>query len=598
MINFISARPSKNWEGYAELGYSSYNDVYAEAAVGGPLSDRVRFRVSGRAEKADGYWKNYAPGGKDYIETKFFGIRGQLEVDVSDTLTALVSVSFDKNPKHVEGVYKAENFYIKDGQPTVLPANVDAYGTGPGNDISGYRDEISRAQGGLLNNQGFFKNERFSPTLTLTQTIGDMTITSLTNYTKFSFGFNEDCDGGPVDYCQFPFSENMKQYSEELRVNGTTGNLTYTAGIYYLNVDIYNPTGFFFPSLSGTSYAFYDNNIIRQKNESIAAFGQLEYQVTDKLKLTIGGRYTHDRLKIDSKLYFHELGNGYSGGTGTTVFDPPLLTYDFSEATVGDLATHSVDLFSGKIGLDYKPNKDVLLYASVSRGVKGPGFNTNISGNLTTAETPFKSEYLYAYEIGAKLQLLDKMLRMDIGAYNYDYHRFQGYAFTGLQGVVGNYDGYFRGGELALTATPFYGFSASLGAAYLQTKLKDVPTKYNGVIDQEGVLAPKWTLNGQISQRFDIGQGHLDVKWSGNYIGSRYSSIDNNAATFIRPSFVHNIRAAYTLPDSGVEFAVFMNNISNKDRETYSFDFVATTGSVVRSYDKPRWIGGSIRKTF
>lgn len=596
LANFITARPSKSWEGYAELGYGSYYNAYAEAAISGPLSDRIRFRVSGRAETGNGWWRN--SGGKDTFQKDFWGLRGQLEADLTDSLTARVVVSYDKTPKHLEGTYRAVPYYFVNGQPTPLPADVDAYGTGPGNDFAGYRNTNSTPQSGNFNNIGYLKNRRFSSTLNLNWDIGGATVTSITNYTNFSYRYNEDCDAGPVDLCQFPLGQDLKQESEELRINGTANRLTYTAGLYYLHITQDAPISFVFPSLAGSDYAFDDVNLIHQNLNSYAAFGQLEYALTDTLSVSVGGRYTHDRKTVDSKVYFNELGNGYSGGTGSVVFSPPLLVYDFSKATVGDLAIRKDNMWSGKAQLDYKPNRDMLFYASISRGTKGGGFNTNVSGNLTLEGTPFRDEHLYAYELGAKLQLFDRRVRLNLSAFDYDYHNFQGFAFNGLQGVVGNHDAYFRGGEVQLSANPMQGLNLSVGAAYLRSKLYDVPTAYSGVRDQQGVNAPRWSVNGLVSKDFEIGSNTLTVQWTGNYIGNRYASIDNNASTYVKGSFIHNARVTYHVDVAGVDISAFVNNISDVARQTYAFDLITSVGSKLISYDRPRWFGGSIRKTF
>lgn len=92
--------------------------------------------------------------------------------------------------------------------------------------------------------------------------------------------------------------------------------------------------------------------------------------------------------------------------------------------------------------------------------------------------------------------------------------------------------------------------------------------------------------------------GDLNFNWSFDYISDRFASIDNSEATKVEGSFVHNARVTYRLDESGLELAAFVNNISDVDRENFTFDFLTTTGSVIKSYAKPRWWGVSIRKEF
>ena len=587
LVNFIPNRPTAETSGYAE------------AAFGGSITDSVRGRLSGRYERADGWFENKLPGGEDSFESNFYGIRGQLEADLTDTLTARLSIGFDKSPRYNAGIYRSENAYVNDaGQPAPLPPDLDVYGTGPGNDFAGYRNPYSDAQTADFNNVGFFENQKFTPTLYLDWKLDSVSIASITNFTHFELGYNEDCDGGPTDFCNFPITQDLDQFSQEVRATGTTDRLTWTAGVYYLNIDQDASAAFSFPALTGSDFAFSDANPVHQKLESGAVFGQLEYKLTDTLTGTVGVRYTHDKKEFKSQVLFYELGNGYFGGTGSEVFDPPLVVYDFSQSTVGNLAKESEGMWSGKIQLDYRLADATLLYLSVSRGVKGPGFNTNVSGNLTNEQTPFDSENLIAYEIGAKTEFLDRKIRLNTSLYYYDYSGFQGFAFNGLQGVVGNYDGTFEGGEVEFTAVPGAGWMFNLSASYMDTQLKDIPTIYNGIQDQESIMAPEWTSNGYIRKDFDVGSGRLGLQWSFDYVGDRYASVENNYGTLVPGSFVHNARISYELPDNGLEFAAWVNNISDTDRMNFSFDLIAATGSLIQSYAKPRIYGLSIRKSF
>ena len=351
---------------------------------------------------------------------------------------------------------------------------------------------------------------------------------------------------------------------------------------------------------SGTDFAYNAVNVANQTVRSWALFGQLEYEFTSSLRATAGIRYTKERKTFDSKAYFLEAGNG--DGTGSTVFPAPgLLVYDFSAATVGKDAALNKGLWSGKVQLDYKASDDVLLYASASRGVKAGGFNTNLSGfsdAVFISRTPFRDEFLYAYEGGAKMEFLDRKLRVNAGAFYYDYHHFQGYAFIGLQGVVANYDGNFKGGEIEITAAPTSDIDLTLNASYLDTKLKNVPTGYYGTVDRQAAVAPKWTVNGSVTKRFELPIGTLAVSWDGNYIDDRFASLDNNPGSLIKGSFIHNARVSLNMPKSGVEIAFFVQNINNTGRQLLATDLTTSFGSWLQRFGPPRWFGGTFRKTF
>jgi iron complex outermembrane receptor protein len=599
LAHFISRGPSDEFEGYSEVGYGRFDSLHFEGAVSGPLGNAVRGRLAGRYEDADGWWENKLPGGKDTMETKFYGLRGQLEVDLSEQLRGSFYASIDKRPKHDVGTYKAQTFFLDEaGTPAPVPPDLDVYGTGPGADFSGYRDPYGDAQVGSFNNVGTFSSERIATTARFDWSGENISLTSITNYTTFEFDYNDDCDGGPVDYCQFPFSQELDQFSQEIRATGSLRDLVWTTGLYYLDIDQDVLQSFFFPVLSGTDFAFSDANLVEQKTSSYAVFGQLEYRMTDQFSATLGARYTRDKKEFDSQTLFFELGNGYGGGSGSTIFEPPLLVYDFSEETVGGLATAEQGMWTGKVQLDYTPTDSSLFYVGLSRGVKGPGFNTNVSANLTNPETPFGDETVYAYEAGMKLALLSSRVQVNASTFYYDYEDFQGFAFNGFQGVVGNYDGEFYGAELEVNAVPTDKLTVSLGVSYLQSELSDVPTAYAGIVDQDSVLTPEWTANGQVSRSFELPSGVVTVHWNFDYLDDRYSSIENNPATFVEGSFMHSARVSYLLREYDLEIAAFVDNIGDTDRYLYTFDFIATTGSIIQSVAKPRWWGVSLRKEF
>jgi iron complex outermembrane receptor protein len=125
-----------------------------------------------------------------------------------------------------------------------------------------------------------------------------------------------------------------------------------------------------------------------------------------------------------------------------------------------------------------------------------------------------------------------------------------------------------------------------------------VPTVYAGIRDQDAVMAPEWIVNGSLQKSVPLGSGELSFVWSFDYIDDRYASVDNNPATAVKGSTMHNLRVAWTLPDTGIEVAAFLNNVTDTERQLFTYDLVAAGGFIISPYDKPRWWGASIRKSF
>jgi iron complex outermembrane receptor protein len=111
-------------------------------------------------------------------------------------------------------------------------------------------------------------------------------------------------------------------------------------------------------------------------------------------------------------------------------------------------------------------------------------------------------------------------------------------------------------------------------------------------------MAPRWTVSGSVSKRFSLPFGTLSLNWNGNFIDQRYASIDNNPATFVPSSFIHNARVSVDVDGIGTQFSVFVDNISNTARQVFGYDTTSLFGNWARTYAMPRVVGVSVRKSF
>lgn len=596
LVNFITAKPTKEFSGYIDATGGSFGEFRGEGAVGGPLTESLRGRLSAAVQTNDGYVKNHLAGERDLNDTHFYGVRGQLAAEITDKLSALLSITF-RDDDDREGFYSHVATFLdpaNSGRPGPLPANVDAWGTGPGNDLQGYRSPYDGNEGDV-NYVGFLKRSITSPTLRFTWDLGGPTLTSITNFTTMRFRYDENCDGAPQWTCRDPFSQDLDQWSQELRVNGSNDRFTWVGGVYALAIHSKSRGAFSSPYYSSTAFAFDSFNNINQRLTSFAVFGQGEYLITDKWRATLGLRVTRDEKSFSSQTYINETGDFVSMDF---VYDPPLLVYDFSPATVGGLATERNTDWSGKLQLDYIINDKSLLYVSVSRGIKGAGFNANAGATTSIEDTPFKGESVTVYEFGEKLALLDDHLRVNGAGYYYDYSNFQGYQLSpvGATPVVTNNNAKFVGGELEITARPIDGLDLRGGMTYLDSSVYDVNTVQVGVRTQEASDAPRWTAIWLVRYAMPVGRGTLALQYNGDYIGQKYHSIDNTPAVSVRASAGHNARVSYTW--GHWEASAFVNNFTNEIRQNAAYDLTTSYGYAIQTFALPRWYGGSVRYQF
>ena len=114
LLHFLSKRPTEEWEGYGEFTYGSYDQIKFEGAVGGPLSDRLRGRISFATNNHDGIMENRI--GPDLRDAETYSVRGQLEFDVTDKFQAYVKLAYSEDDSRGNHLHTfAIHFYNRIG---------------------------------------------------------------------------------------------------------------------------------------------------------------------------------------------------------------------------------------------------------------------------------------------------------------------------------------------------------------------------------------------------------------------------------------------------------------------------------------------------
>ncbi len=192
--------------------------------------------------------------------------------------------------------------------------------------------------------------------------------------------------------------------------------------------------------------------------ESQAAFGELYWNLTDALKLTVGARYTEDEK---SRVYYPV--NLLSPvGQGGVVGAPGWNESRVLPETIESNAT------TGRVTLDWNVTDDTLLYLTVGRGYKAGGFNTPTT--LGSA-APYDAETVDAFEIGAKNSLLDGRMTLNLTAFMYDYQDYQFSKLDGFASLVDNLDAEVRGVEIEAVWSPIDALRLNAQIGYLDSEI-------------------------------------------------------------------------------------------------------------------------------
>ncbi len=607
LVNYVTAKPTHKLEGYVKGTLARFGEVKVEGAVNAPISDTLSARLSFLSHHSDGYIRNLNP---EFADRKggaagTDAVRAQLRYENGDW-DVLLKAEYGRQD-HVHTYYE-QTPSVRDpvtGLASLNPAGTDAAGYNEAN-FGAAAPNVT-----YTNRPQYLKSKGTTVLLRAERKLGDTTFTSVTGYQHFSRRYAEDCDASPNDTCYARFPYSATSASQEFRFFGSTDKLRWTAGIYGLySKSQNNPYAVFNVPVSGPSAidpdtglyngAFLPLNLAanwRLRTLSGAVFGQVEYDVLPTVTLIGGLRVTHDDKKFrDADNASLRSCPGYP--TPTNCFlppDGPGIAHPYADR-------YKKTLWSGKAEIDFKPSDVALLYASISRGTKSGGFSNGFyPGGVTTDQLRYGDETNIAYELGEKITLFDRKLRINSALFYYDYQNFQTFNWQGVGGLLSNQDASSYGGEIEIEAAPVRGLTISLGGSYLSTKIKNVTNALPGggtyTADREMANAPKWTANGSVTYVAELANGRsLTLSWDGNYRSSRYTNNFNDPSVRLRGYFKHNANITYSVTDN-VDVQAFVRNISNNLAPTKAYQF-NDLGYTQFIYSEPRVFGGSLLYRF
>lgn len=476
-INFISNRPTEEFEGGVRLGYDNFSALDIEGFVSGSLSERVRGRLALKSvNSTEGWQESVSRPGDELGERDELGLRGILDIDLSDSVTLSLT-----------------GRYFRD-QSDNLAATATA--VAPGFDASSLPARFTpEGADWTADHRPVNDNETLGISARLTWDIGDLTLTSITSYDDFDRDRARfDTAGVNYEDADITNSTEISVFSQELRLESSArDNLYWSAGLYYNDDDIDENYLMEFRD----SFGLTADNRYSQKTESFAVFGHLEYDLSERSRLTLGARYTDEDREWSGCTF--DTGDGLLAGFynffvypfflepvfpgaapvqpgGCTVFNDVAGTPNLGQFTPfnGDLDTSEL---MGKVSFDYRPNDDILIFGTVSTAFKSGGFNGAIALSHTMLQ-PYDKEELTSYEVGVKSTLLDGSMQLNVSAFIYDYEDKQ--ELTTFIAPVGGVVGFdnvpestVTGLELEMSWQITEGLRWDLGLAVLDTEIDE-----------------------------------------------------------------------------------------------------------------------------
>ncbi len=382
-IKVVTQRPSREFAIKAQASLGDYDFYEARGSLNAPLGDTLAIRLNGVTQQQQrGYSRNLTRGGT-VNDRSIEG--GRVAVRWTPTAALDINFAFD---------------LIKDDSFGIVPS-----------DISGRARPVT---GDLFEVRSGISNYNFTTSkgghLRVDWTGSSMDFSSISAYRELDQEYVLDLSDQPVPIYSIDNTGDHYQFTQEFQFKGkaTLGDtgVDWITGVFFMkewNTTIIGDTiNFQLPSgarvPTGRQVKTVENDV-----DSLAVFTQGTFDLTERLSLTAGLRWTKDEKDVAVE---------QRNGAGVVTYTTQTLV------SLGTPIEQTFEEVSPKVGVDFKLNDDVLLYGSFTRGFKSGGWNSRV-----TAAAQFYAiapELVDAYEIGAKTEWLDRRIRLNAAAFYSD----------------------------------------------------------------------------------------------------------------------------------------------------------------------------------
>jgi iron complex outermembrane recepter protein len=574
LIHYISQKPNLDDDGFIEVTGARFTTIKTDGAVNVKVSDESAVRLSFATNNSNGYLNNTI-GPTAQNENNYAG-RLQYLFKPSSQAEVLVKLygTWNVNERIMPYSYAPAKPNAQ-GLGEFLSSSDDYWGTCPGCSLGGFRNPSSDVFTQTSSRTGVFNRSLYGATVHVNWAFDWAQLASVTDYQHMNKLYNDPIEASPTPvFIFYDTNQQYHQFSQELRLSGEQPGLRWVTGAYFLTLRSADEIlSQFAPVLGGNVGDNYNT-----ETHSWALFAQAEKDFTDELSGILGARYTQD----------HKTDN-YTIWTG----DPSgvVAGYPYNAATYPD-ADRTFHLPSWKAELDYKPAKDVLLYASINRGVKGGGW-AQPAVPTDPQLLAHRPERLTDYEVGMKSTFLERRLRLNAAVFYYDYKDYQVFLQEGLAQAIGNRNARVEGGELELSFIPAKGWDAQIGVSGLNATVFNVALPDLEVADRIMPQAPKWSVNGEVGYKWQVPTGTMAIRADGKWDSDFYFSAFNAPVDVEKSHVVANSRAIYTNAAGNLDLTLFCKNLTDRRYRVYDLD-ISSIGFADQVYAPPRTYGGTV----
>ena len=612
LIDFVTNKPSETFEGGIIAEAGNYQTHNLEGYVSGPLAKGLQGRLSFRSEDSDEGWQVSNTRGERQGESHRDGWRASLALQPTDKLEIDLSYSGWLNKSDTVAAQGIGFTPATAASPFNAPGLVNYIATHAPTKAS-QADWSARSARGAdigtgLGIGGPAREDDRMDALKL-KVVWDLSdsvrLVSLTSYNELTRDAAFDWSGAPHEILVQNAHGDIESAAEELHFEGKTAKGSWLVGGYVAHDEIldsnrtllgqnanvglvryYGSTLLATPFNSGGYTALQMSQAFRTyedigniESETWSLFANIDHQLTDALKLTVGVRYSQDKQDfagcsrdfngnmlpnvnvVNRALFFAAYGLTAPISQGQcNTFDPVKKAFGLVTSTLDE------DNLAWRVALDWKASEDVLLYGSISRGAKA-GVTPINAANISTQDAPANQELLTAYEVGVKAGLFQHRVQANVGAFYYDYTDkqlsvyFADPIYTALARLANVPDAMAYGLDGDITWRPLRDLTLIASATWLHTEVKGYtginaagqPQNFDG---RPFLYSPKF--QGGLTALFDhdLSNGlKLQAALNGRWQDKSSADLEGNPLFAIDSYGLLNASLGVSSPDKGWELS-------------------------------------------
>jgi iron complex outermembrane recepter protein len=655
-INVVNAIPDGEWGGSLTAMAGTRNNYRGRIELEGPIiGDKLTFRVTGEKFAKDGSWKNDANGEtlgdqssatgtllivakpSDRLTVKLFGMMAR-DDDGPSAQTRLIAQNITDTQGNL--IYASQSNCVINGNPYLcgtLPSfsnGVSANTTLTDNIKNLLAVDTNRTVSpeDTVDHYGLLRHTRHAHATVDYELNDQFSVSVLGGINREKWTTLIDLDGfdtsmiasaySPSGYFDFPYviERENKDWSLEGRVNFDFGKLRGVVGASYLDAALYSGLGSGLTTASANSFSEGGKTLSKTKG----AFFGLTYDFTDKIALSVEGRYQIDKL------------SAYVSSAGLTVSSDTFVPAGVY-APGSLLAEDEYKNFTPRVILNYQATPNLMLYASWAKGINPAQFNTGVlsytaaiqqaaaDAGMTLTVEP---EEMTNYEIGAKGRLFDGRFSYSVAAYYSEWRKQinsilltvpDGTYTNGIENVA------FVSGSANSGSVNLYGIEAqfawrpidlvtidgggAINATDIQSFTSPTITALSGVTDYSGNEMPntsKYSANLGIQIGGDV-KGQDDTTWFVRSDWSFKSGFYTNQANTTKTSDAHKVNLRTGLAWGNKSLQAFVTNVFNNKAYTSATDnwtieqgyrYLSTYSAVLVGLPELRTAGAEFKITF